>query len=218
MTLIAFESIPILESNEPLVALDQNVLVLEPSYFQQKLSQDERMFLRQGVVERLMEVQRCLPGFRIKIFDGFRSRDVQRNIYQKYWNEMKGKHPDLTDDQLKARVGVFATDPDQPSRIPPHSTGGAVDLTLADKNGNELAMGTAFDHFGPEAAAFYYENYSINETVRQNRKRLREAMDAAEFRQDKDEWWHFDYGNQLWAYTLHKPHAMYGEIKEAPRI
>jgi hypothetical protein len=41
-------------------------------------------------------------------FDGFRSRDVQRNIYQKYWNEMKKKHPDLTDDQLKARVGVFA--------------------------------------------------------------------------------------------------------------
>ena len=36
-------------------------------------------------------------------------------------------------------------------------------------------------------------------------------MIAEDFRFDDDEWWHFDFGNQLWAATLNKAFAIYGE-------
>ncbi|MBU0612709.1 D-alanyl-D-alanine dipeptidase, partial [Patescibacteria group bacterium] len=46
---------------------------------------------------------------------------------------------------------------------------------------------------------------------RNNRVLLRNAMVKAGFRQDKDEWWHYDYGNQIWALELNKSFAFYGE-------
>ncbi len=211
MTLISFEDVLIKEINEPLVDLDDYDFVLESSYYNQGLSQDKKLYLRKGVVDKLVEIQTKLSDYKFKIWDGCRSRDVQNNIYQKFWTELKMKHPEWDDDRLKHEVGVFVTDPSKSERIPPHATGGAVDLTLVDSQGNELDMGTDFDFFGPEAASLYYESHSDNETVKANRKLLRESMIAAGFRSDTDEWWHFDYGNQIWAAELNKPCAIYGE-------
>jgi D-alanyl-D-alanine dipeptidase len=36
-------------------------------------------------------------------------------------------------------------------------------------------------------------------------------MMAEGFRFDDGEWWHFDYGHQLWASVFNKPYAIYGE-------
>lgn len=211
MTLVLFETKPIEENDEPLVDLSEYDFVLEPSYYNQGLSADKRMFLRKGVAEKLNDIQSKLKDYKFKIWDGYRSRTVQNNIYQKFWTELKIKNPDWSDERLKQEVGVFVTDPSSSKRIPPHATGGAVDLTLVDLQGRELDMGTEFDYFGVEAASLYYEDNAINDTIRENRKLLREAMVAAGFRSDKDEWWHFDYGNQIWAAALNMPHAIYGE-------
>jgi D-alanyl-D-alanine dipeptidase len=111
-------------------------------------------------------------------------------------------------------VGTFVTIATDPNVIPIHSTGGSVDLTLVDESGAELDMGTGFDHFGPEAAALYFERGEVNKRAGDNRRILRKALIEAGFRYDEDEWWHFDYGNQIWAAALHKPKAIYSEVKE----
>ena len=77
-------------------------------------------------------------------------------------------------------------------------------------------MGTEFDHFGPRAAAMYFEEPGRDERIRDNRRLLREAMLSEGFRQDEDEWWHYDFGNQIWAATFDKPFAIYGEKMSAP--
>ncbi|WP_157534143.1 M15 family metallopeptidase [Moritella sp. JT01] len=46
---------------------------------------------------------------------------------------------------------------------------------------------------------------------RDNRRLLRQAMESAGFRTDKDEWWYFDYGTQLWAAEFGYSVAIYGE-------
>ena len=74
-------------------------------------------------------------------------------------------------------------------------------------------MGTGFDYFGPEAAALYYEDIEGHEPIRENRRLLRRVLVDAGFRFDEDEWWHFDYGNQIWASALNKSKAIYGEVK-----
>jgi len=212
MTVVKFEHIPIQESNEELVDLSTYNFVLEPSYFKQGLSSTEKMFLRKSVANKLSNIQNSLKGYRFKIWDGYRPRELQNTIYEKYWNELKIKHPDWSDEKLEAEVTKFIAFPNDPTRIPPHTTGGTIDLTLVDSSGKELDMGTGFDYFGPEAAPFYFDENDINKEAKQNRKLLRTAMIDAGFHNNENEWWHFDYGNQIWAAHYHKPFAIYGEV------
>ncbi len=211
MTLVKYTSIEIRENRETMVDLATLGFIVDPKYFQQGLSADARMLLRNEVAQKLLKVQDNLGGLKLKIWDAFRSRDTQNNIYKKYWAELKTAHPEWTNEQLELEVGKFVSPPYQKNRIPPHATGGTVDLTLTDANGNELNMGTEFDFFGVEAGPFFYEIYKDNPEFTKNRKILREAMEAEGFTLDQDEWWHFDYGNQIWALKSGKPFAFYGE-------
>lgn len=212
MTRVSFESIAIEDNNEPLVDLKTYPFVLDTSYFNQGFSTSEKMFLRKGVADKLAEIQASFDGkYRFKIWDGHRPRSVQDAIYNDYYESLKKENLDWTDDALHHATEQFVTKATTQKRIPPHSTGGAVDLTLVDSEENELDMGTVFDFFGPEAAALYYEENEISEKVRSNRQLLRELMIAGGFAMDDDEWWHFDYGDQLWALRSKSPVAVYGE-------
>ena len=213
MELPDFVSIKIQESNEPLVDLAKFGFVLEPYYFRLGLTHTKAMFLRQGAVEKLLAAQKDLKIYKFKIWDGYRPRSVQKTIYHKFWDELHWQHPNWSEDQISAEAGMYVTYPDNPQRIPHHSTGGAVDLSLVDKSGKELEMGTPFDHFGPEAWQFHYEQDNTNEAARNNRNLLRNALLAQDFNPYPYEWWHFDYGDQLWAASRQKPFAIYGEIQ-----
>lgn len=206
-----FPGIPIQELNEPLVDLAGYPFVLEPVYYRQGVSDNPRMFARERIAEKLVTAQEKLGGYRFKIWDAWRPRVVQANIYHRYWDEIAAAHPEWGADQLKRSVETFVAQPLDPNRIPPHATGGTVDLTLVDGLGRELNMGTGFDHFGPESASDYFERDPGDGAVRDNRRRLREAMVGQGFRPDDEEWWHYDYGNQLWAATVGEPFAFYGE-------
>jgi D-alanyl-D-alanine dipeptidase len=212
MPLLKYEHIPINESNEPLVNLAHYGFKLDPAYYNAGLSETPVVYLRESVADRIQAVREKLAPLNFKIWDGWRPREVQHKIYLNYWKEMAMEHPEWSEEQLREQVDTFVTFATDPNRIPVHSTGGSVDLTLVYENGAELDMGTGFDHFGPEAAALYYEQDGRNsEVVCMNRRILREALTKADFRFDNDEWWHFDYGNQIWAAALGKPHAIYDE-------
>lgn len=77
-----------------------------------------------------------------------------------------------------------------------HNYGLAVDITIADENGNELPMGTPVDHLGKEAnidkEELLVSKGIISETERQNRLLLRRVMKEAGFKPLKSEWWHFN--------------------------
>ncbi len=211
MSLAKYTSIKIQENNEPMADLSKYNFILDPKYFQQKLSTESRFFLREQTAKKLTQVQKNLGPFRLKIWDAFRSRDTQNNIYQKYWEEIKISHPNLNEEELKLEIGKFVSPAYQKNRIPPHTTGGTVDLTLVDKNDNELDMGTEFDFFGPKAQPFYFEIYK-DKKIAKNRQIIREAMINEDFTLDEDEWWHFDWGNQMWALKSGKHFAFYGEV------
>ncbi len=215
MTNLRYEQIPIKENNDPLVDLSAYPFVLDPIYFAQGLAETDKLYTRKAIAEKLVVLQEgLLKGHRFKIWDSWRPRDVQANIYRKYWNEMKVAHPEWSEERLAHEVGVFVTAPDTPGRIPPHTTGGAIDLTLIDvQTGREMDMGTVFDHFGPEASIFHFEYPGRDPVVRHNRRLLRDAMIEGGFSVDHDEWWHFDFGNQKWAVETGRSVAFYGEAR-----
>ena len=76
-----------------------------------------------------------------------------------------------------------------PSKGSIHNRGGAVDITLVDKSGKELDMGTDFDFFGIEASHDYSK---LPQKVKDNRRLLKTIMLANEFNSFDSEWWHYN--------------------------
>lgn len=112
-----------------------------------------------------------VQGYRLILFDGYRPIEVQ----QKFWDI----YPDPT----------YVADPKKGSR---HNRGAAIDLSLADLEGNPVLMPTDFDHFGPEAHHNYKE--ASPEAIK-HRTILKTAMIQAGFEILDSEWWHYDLKN-----------------------
>ena len=70
-----------------------------------------------------------------------------------------------------------------------HSRGSTVDVTIISlEGGEELDMGTAWDHFGPES---WPTSTAVNSRQRANRLLLQALMVKYGFFPLKEEWWHF---------------------------
>ncbi len=74
-----------------------------------------------------------------------------------------------------------------------HSRGGAVDLTLADKNGAPLDMGGIFDLLDPRS---HHGARGLTGAQEDNRALLRRIMEQAGFRAYESEWWHYSLENE----------------------
>jgi zinc D-Ala-D-Ala dipeptidase len=100
----------------------------------------------------------------------------------------------------------WAAPSSNPATPPPHSTGAAVDVTLVDAAGNTVEMGSPIDEMSPRS---YPEHFATNRSsagqlAHQNRRLLLQVMTSAGFRQHPQEWWHFSYGDQLWAWLTNQ--------------
>ena len=116
---------------------------------------------------------------------------------------------------VQKKVEKFWAYPSFDERFPPpHSTGGALDLTFVDKCGNILDMGGDIDQMDEKARPDFYKNIEDENAIIFNNRRnlLKEIMIKFEFVQHPNEWWHFSYGDQLWAWKNKKANALYGKI------
>lgn len=166
-------------------------------------------WVRQGVAERLARAADGLPdGLGLVVWDGYRPIETQAALYNTYLDELTMVHPDWPTDALEEAAARYVTPPSRSLVAPPpHLTGGAVDLTLADADGAPLPLGTDFDAFMPEAAARALEEIPGRE--RDLRRILFWAMCDQGFTSYHEEWWHFDYGDQFWGLATGRP-AIYG--------
>ena len=116
---------------------------------------------------------------------------------------------------LKKKVEKFWAYPSLDKKCPPpHTTGGALDITLADKYGNILDMGSKIDQMDDKSKPDFYKNICNKRAIIWNDRRnlLKDIMIKFEFVQHPNEWWHFSYGDQLWAWRNKKNYALYGKI------
>jgi len=111
-------------------------------------------------------------GYKIKIFDGYRPLDVQKFMYESF--------------PVKEGEEGFISNP-QTGAIP-HCRGIAVDLTLLDKNDNEIDMGSDFDEFSNLA---FHDYDDVSSDVKKNRIKLLDIMTEAGFDFYSKEWWHY---------------------------
>ena len=90
-------------------------------------------------------------------------------------------------------------------------TGGAVDLSLCDKNGVDIDMGTKYQEHTPKTIT---RSKELNQSQKYNRKTLLVAMRKAGFVNYPAEWWHFAYGDKMWAAYRNKKTALYDVVKQ----
>ena len=97
----------------------------------------------------------------------------------------------MPEELQKREISKYVALPVRDTICPPaHTTGGAIDLTLIDRDGNELNMGTAFDAFTQATHTDFYEE-TDEDIIKQNRRILYSAMTSVGFTNLPSEWWHY---------------------------
>ncbi|WP_271253340.1 M15 family metallopeptidase [Pseudanabaena sp. Chao 1811] len=234
-----YQHIPIADCNEPLVALssdlDSGIITIDPHpYMSLGAPYGDRspFFVRQGILERLQKSQVYLqtlqPNWKIAIFDAYRPIPVQQFMVDYSFVQLvesKGLEIDsLTEDQknsLNAEVMKFWAIPSQdPKTPPPHSTGAAIDVTLCSFNSSvgrieTIDMGSPIDEISDRSLPDYFANSSDEQEMEfhGDRQLLNEVMNHSGFVRHPNEWWHFSYGDQIWAWISHEKLAIYGGVR-----
>ena len=157
---------------DPSIRLDIKYATTD-NFTKSKIYDCPRCLLRPEAAEAIVKAHKALKakGLGLKMFDCYRPRPYQQRLWDKVPN------PDYVTPPAKGSM---------------HSRGAAVDLTIVDKNGNELDMGTPYDFFGQEA---HYDYTKLSAKVLANRRLLRTVMESAGFKGIRTEWWHFSYRN-----------------------
>jgi D-alanyl-D-alanine dipeptidase len=135
-----------------------------------------------AALERAVASARKLE-LRLRLFDAFRPTEAQWRLWE--------SRPDPT----------FLADPRRGS---PHSRGVAVDLTLIDRHGAPLDMGTGFDDFSARA---HHDHPGLSANVQRNRYILLGLMSAAGWDFYMKEWWHYQLFNAR-SYPLYSDRAL----------
>lgn len=234
--LAARHSIRIEENGEPLTSIPRGIFSFaEPHLYVTAgapYGETSPYFLRERVVDRLIHAQQALqrerPGHRLHIFDGFRPRAVQvymrQHDHDRFAREEGLDPSNLSSEQDEAmweKVNLLwaqpSTNPLSPP--PPHSTGAAVDLTILDRSGAPLVMGSTFDEASERILPNYYSKQKdfLAMEICSNRELLNRIMSGAGFHRLTHEWWHFSCGDQMWALlesiaTGQDVCALYGEV------
>lgn len=197
-------------SNEALVpTVTCDHWITHPIYFQNGMENAlPEIWVRNGVYDRLVIAAKALPPeYRLVLLDGWRPKSIQQFLFEKVRAEVALANPSKTDEEIDRETLNFAarasSDPASPS---PHITGGAIDVTLSDENGVIQDMGSAFD----EVSLKSWTAAPVSTGQAERRTHLLKAMQFAGFTNLPSEWWHFDYGNWVWAWYNKQPSAIYG--------
>ena len=191
-----------------------------PPYWQRVEGATDKLWLRKTVAEKLARVnaRAGAVGLELYLFDAWRPRAVQAYFHDVWMpRELHRRDPSLKGAALTEEVERYWAAPSDSADSPaPHATASAADLTLRWKNGAALWMGSLFDDVTALANRDRFENLDpgnfsfSDQEARANRRLLHWLMAEEDFAGHPDEWWHFSWGDQMWAALTGAASAHYG--------
>lgn len=144
-----------------------------------------------AVVKAQQALHKIHPDYNLKICDASRPMSVQKKMYDVVRGTPKN---------------IYVSNPANGGGL--HNYGLAVDVTIVDKNGKELDMGTKVDHLGKEAhintEAAMVQAGTISAQAKKNRELLRQVMREAGYKPLQSEWWHFNFVTRAEAKAKYK--------------
>ncbi len=177
-----------------------------------ELGYANQFIARESVVKRLREASLSLPeGVYLSVKETYRPKSFQRFIYNRRLIKLfcSEKNVSLNSHQIHETTAEYIA----PPSVAGHPTGGAVDVSLVDRLGNEIDLGCQYDEDAASSAGRCYSFCdSLADDVVENRKILFKCMEQAGFINYPFEWWHWSYGDKYWASLVEAPHASYSAI------
>jgi D-alanyl-D-alanine dipeptidase len=217
-----YYAMAIVECHEPLVPIaSDRVYLASPHPYQQvgaPYGDKSPFYLRQSVLQRFYQAQQYLqqryPGWQLYVFDAFRPIAVQAYMVKLAFQEAAlARNLDLStlsESQLQELAEVvyqfWAPPSADPTTPPPHSTGAAIDVTLVDATGQLVNMGSPIDELSPRSHPHHFAESDdpVLQQCHQYRQLLFNCMTSNGFARHPSEWWHFSYGDQLWAWQTNQ--------------
>lgn len=219
-------AVPIADNGESLVPLSlvPEKILVRSAYFEAGIGGAlPECYARADVFEKLLCASALLPnGVRLVVLDAWRSPQVQTVLFQRCRNALSRVYKDASDAELHEMTQQYVARPSFDGSCPsPHVTGGAVDLTLATRDGKLLSFGSPFDY--PECISYTRHLEEMQEQGKalsaaeleamKNRRLLHSVMLEAGFVNYSCEWWHYEFGTQRWALECGEDFAMYGPTR-----
>ena len=219
------KNIPIHENYEELVDLadpkinpsDSKIKLMppqeKPHFGFYHAPHDNCFEVRRGLFSALRKLVSNLPkNIGIYVYEAYRPLSIQKEYFDKLFYELKAENPSLSDKEIFTKTAIFISP--VLDNVPPHSTGGAIDITLINlETGIPLDMGKFGVLFGPDPVFKTHSN-EITPTQRKNRNMLIHAATKAGLVNYPMEWWHYSLGDKYAAYCLGQKYAVYGIVQE----
>lgn len=197
------------ENNEKLVDIKKDGSL----YFSDELQRRKSVCLRKSVYEKIKKAQNELSaGYFFKIYSAFRPHEEQVKMWNENYQKIKAENPGLPEQEIVYKTKAVCADPR--FGFGGHQTGGAVDITLCNKNGKDYDFGTGYLEVSPKTPT---KSSGLTKEQKQNRVILKAVMENAGFKNYPHEWWHFCYGDRMWAAYSKRRDCFYGMPKENER-
>lgn len=210
-------TVPIKESDEEMIDVASDTqLVCGPK--EDIPENPDYTRIRKTIAEKLKKAQALLPeGIKLCLFEGYRNMDIQEAIFEEHFSHIQKIHPEWSYQNLfreATRLCSPAVNVDGSRNVPPHATGGAVDVYLVDDTGRPLDMGIHPKNWmaDTDGTLSLTDSEYISENAKKNRRLMKNIMTAVGFVNYPAEYWHWSYGDRYWAYYSGYPWALYGAI------
>lgn len=207
-------AIPIIENHDPMVNVkDTNDLVYGPS--PEVPNNIDYTKMRKTVYQKLLKAQTMLPqGLHFCLYEAYRSVSLQKKLFDTRFTELKQKHPGWSKEHLFNETTKLVSpviNIDGTKNIPPHSTGGAIDVYLLNDKNEVIDMGIHPKDWmsDTDGSLSLTASNKISDGAKFNRKIMSHALESLGFVNYPTEYWHWSYGDRYWAYHQHKNHALY---------
>lgn len=172
--------------------------------------------MRKSVYEKLKQAEAHLPkGLHFCLYEAYRSVQLQKQLFDEQYQNNQRLHPDWSSDALfQETIKLISPviNADGSVNIPPHSTGGAIDVYLIDDDGHAVDMGIHPKDWMKDEGGVRSLTASdrISAAAKKHRYIMSEVLTAVGFVNYPTEYWHWSYGDRYWAYQSKHTHAIYG--------
>jgi len=170
------------------------------------------VYVKESVAKKLLVAANKLPdGYYLQIDSGYRTIKSQKQIWLERYMQFEKQNPTFTNNEIIKMTNDLVFNPKYGT--PPHTTGGAVDVSLLDRNKKEINLSEPFANFYDEPQL---KSNKISKKSQQLRLALNKIMLENGFAPHPNEYWHFSYGDKIWAEYYNKK-VKYKQTNNLPR-
>lgn len=167
--------------------------------------------IRKYIYKLLLKAKQNLPpDCHFVVYEAYRPMSAQKALWDDIVNRELQKNPtaDTSSEEFIALCDKFVANPYRQGSG--HQSGAAIDISLANDKGEEYDMGGFVRQFDDTAE---FDSLNLSKKAQENRLILKKTLESVGFVNYPSEWWHYSFGDRLWAKLTGSKIAIFGKLE-----